>query len=227
MDPQVGTGSAAHAALPSPFPRAALVEEESKAERRRRKEAERLLESRLLDPWERYRALADHVAHLLDVTELADRKTRFALVILGTLNAINLLVAIRAPELGSALTPVALQTYVAAYALLSLYAFVFAIIALRPRPQEIAGAVLTRDESRPLMLLSGMPDGDADSYYDSWRQAELSQINRELAMRSHLLATANAAKFQALQRVYQGLMVLVALTATLAIFVGFAAMFHS
>lgn len=37
-----------------------------------------------------------HVDHLLDVTELADRKTRFALVILGTLNAVNVLIAIRA-----------------------------------------------------------------------------------------------------------------------------------
>lgn len=45
------------AALPSPFP-GAFVQDESKAERRWRKEAERLLESRVLDPWERYRALS-------------------------------------------------------------------------------------------------------------------------------------------------------------------------
>ena len=43
-------------------------------------------------------------------------------------------------------------------------------------------------------------------------------------MRSHLLARANSEKFQALRRVYQGLMVLVALTAVLAIFIGLHAM---
>ena len=141
MPSNLGGGSLGQAAFPSPFARTAYIEEESKADRRRRKDAERLLETRLLDPWERYRALSDHVSHLLDVTELADRKTRFALVILGALNAVNLLIAIRAPELGAdALNPAILQSYVTGYVLLSLYAAVFAILALRPRSQEMDGA---------------------------------------------------------------------------------------
>jgi hypothetical protein len=52
---------------------------ESKAERRLRKETERAAESTPLDPWERYRALNDLVDHMLDVIEMADRRTRFAL----------------------------------------------------------------------------------------------------------------------------------------------------
>src|SRR5262245_1828215 len=144
MAPEVGGGSMGQAALPSPFARTTtLLEEESKAERRRRKDAERLLESRPLDPWERYRALADHVAHMLDVTELADRKTRFALVILGALNAVNVLIALRVPQSGAdALNPVLVQSYIIGYVMLSLYAFVFAIIALRPRTQEMSGPTL-------------------------------------------------------------------------------------
>jgi hypothetical protein len=43
-------------------------------------------------------------------------------------------------------------------------------------------------------------------------------------MRSHLLARANTEKFQALQRVYQGLLVLVGLTAVLALFIALHAM---
>jgi hypothetical protein len=203
------------AALPSPFAHATLIEEESKAERRRRKDAERLLETRPLDPWERYRALSDHVAHLLDVTELADRKTRFALVILGALNAVNVLIALRVPQSGAeALNPVLVQSYIIGYVLLSLYAFVFAIIALRPRPQEMSAPT----------LLGNARDDNADKYYDVWRQAELSQVNREMAMKSHLLARANTEKFGALRRVYHGLLVLVALTAVLAIFLGIHAM---
>ena len=133
----MGGGSLGQAALPSPFSGTSFGQDESKADRRRRKDAERLLETRLLDPWERYRALSDHVDHLLDVTELADRKTRFALVILGALNAVNVLIAIRAPQLGGeALSPVLLQAYITGYVLLSLYAAVFAIIALRPGPRR-------------------------------------------------------------------------------------------
>src|SRR5215510_1984742 len=111
MQSDLGGGSIGHAALPSPFGRTSFGQEESKAERRRRKDAERLLETRQLDPWERYRALADHVDHSLDITELADRKTRFALVILGALNAVNVLLAVRAPQLGAeSASPVLMQS---------------------------------------------------------------------------------------------------------------------
>jgi hypothetical protein len=210
-------GSLGQATLPSPFPPASFTAEESKAERRRRKDAERLRETRPLDPWERYRALTDRVDHLLDVTELADRKTRFALVILGALNAVNVLIALRAPQLGAdSLNPTVLQSYITGYVLLSLYAAVYAIVALRPRSQEMNGAA-AQDEPTGMTLLSGTSDANAQSYYDVWRQAELSQVNRDLAMRSHLLARANTEKFQALRRVYQGLLVLVGLTGVLAL----------
>src|SRR5512145_2105073 len=134
MPSDLGGGSLGQATLSSPFARTTYAEEESKADRRRRKDAERLLETRLLDPWERYRALADHVDHLLDVTELADRKTRFALVILGALNAVNVLIALRAPQIDAdGLNHTFIQVYVAGYVLISLYFFVYAIMALRPR----------------------------------------------------------------------------------------------
>jgi hypothetical protein len=224
MQSNIGGGSIGQAALPSPFGRASFIEEESKAERRRRKDAERLLENRQLDPWERYRALADHVDHLLDITELADRKTRFALVILGALNAVNVLIALRAPQLGAeSVNPFVLQSYITGYVLLSLYAAVFAIVALRPRSQEMDGAAVQQVPTG-MTLLAGAPNTNADAYYDNWRQAELSQINRELAMRSHLLAQANTEKFKALRRVYEGLLVLVGLTAVLALYIALHAM---
>jgi hypothetical protein len=220
----MGGGSLGQAALPSPFAGTAFGQEESKAERRRRKDAERLLETRVLDPWERYRALSDHVDHLLDVTELADRKTRFALVILGALNAVNVLIAVRAPQLGGeALSPVLMQSYITGYVLISLYAAIYAIVALRPRSQEMDGASV-QHEPTGMSVLAGTPTTDADTYYDTWRQADLSQVNRDLATRSHLLARANTEKFRALRRVYQGLLVLVALTAFVALFIGVHAM---
>ena len=55
--------------------------------KRRKKEAKLLAEqARSLDPWERYRTLVDALEEAMDLVELADRKARFALVIMGALN---------------------------------------------------------------------------------------------------------------------------------------------
>jgi hypothetical protein len=86
------------------------------------------------------------------------------------------------------------------------------------------GGAAAQHEPTGMKLFAGAPGADADAYYDTWRQAELSQVNRELAMRSHLLARANTEKFQALRHVYQGLLVLVGLTAVLALFIALRAM---
>lgn len=224
MQSDFSGGGIGQATLPPPFGPSAFVQDETKAERRRRKDAERLVENRLLDPWERYRALTDHVDHLLDLTELADRKTRFALVILGALNAVNVLIAVRAPQLGAdALNAGLMQSYITGYVLISLYAAVFAILALRPRSQEM-NSTAAPSEATGITLLAGGPDIDAETYYDTWRHADLSQVTRELALRSHLLARANTEKFQALRRVYHGLLVLVGLTALLAMVIALHSM---
>jgi hypothetical protein len=193
-------------------------DDEAKAERRRRKDEERYTDTRLLDPWERYRALSDHVDHLLDVTELADRKTRFALVILGALNAVNVLIAIRAPQIDAdGLNHVFIQVYVAGYVLISLYFFVYAIMALRPR----VGRMHRTGEARAggalpgLRLMDDILATDIDDYYELWRTAEVGQLDREMALQAHLLARANAEKFKAVRRVFQGLLLLVGLTALL------------
>ena len=213
-----------------PFPRhnaagMSIVQsdEDAKAERKRRKDEERFTETRPLDPWERYRALSDHVDHLLDVTELADRKTRFALVILGALNAVNVLIAIRAPQIDAdGLNHTFIQVYVAGYVLISLYFFVYAIMALRPR----VGRMHRIGEARPhgglpgLRLMDDILATDIDDYYELWRTAEVGQLDREMALQAYLLARANAEKFRAVRRVFQGLLLLVGLTALLVAIIG-------
>jgi len=193
-------------------------DEEAKAERKRQKDLERFTETRVLDPWERYRALSDHVDHLLDVTELADRKTRFALVILGALNAVNVLIAIRAPQIDAdGLNHTFIQVYVAGYVIISLYFFVYAIMALRPRAGRMHRAGEVRAEGRVpgLRLMDDMLATDIDDYYELWRKAEVGQLDREMALQAHLLARANAEKFRAVHRVFHGLLLLVGLTALL------------
>jgi len=195
-----------------------MADDESKADRRRRKDAERFGETRPLDPWERYRALSDHVDHLLDVTELADRKTRFALVILGALNAVNVLIALQAPRLDvDGLNHTFLLVYVAGYVLISLYFFVYAITALRPRVGRMHRAGEPRADARVpgLRLMDDILATSIDDYYDLWQKAEVGQLDREMALQAYLLARANQEKFQAVRRVYQGLLILVGLTALL------------
>jgi hypothetical protein len=198
-------------------------DEEARAERKRKKDEERYLDTRILDPWERYRALSDHVDHLLDVTELADRKTRFALVILGALNAVNILIAIRAPEIDAdGLNHTFVQLYVAGYVLISLYFFVYAILALRPRVGRMHRPGETRaDGGTPgLRLMDDILATDIDEYYDLWRRAEVGQLDQEMALQAYLLARANADKFSAVNRVYHGLLLLVVLTAVLVLIIG-------
>jgi hypothetical protein len=203
-------------------------DEDAKAERKRQKEAGRYQESRALDPWERYRALSDHVDHLLDVTELADRKTRFALVILGALNAVNVLIAIRAPQT-EGLSPTFIQAYVAGYVIISLYFFVYAIMALRPRAGRMhrAGEVRAGGPIPGLRLMDDILATDIDEYYDLWRTAEVGQLDREMALQAYLMARANSDKFRAVQRVYQGLLLLVGLTALLVAIIALQAVVPS
>jgi hypothetical protein len=193
-------------------------DEQARAERKRKKDIERFAETRALDPWERYRALADHVDHLLDVTELADRKTRFALVILGALNAVNVLIAIRTPQIDAdGLNHTFVQVYVAGYVLISLYFFVYAIMALRPRAGRMhrAGEARAQGAIPGLRLMDDMLATDIDDYYELWRTAEVGQLDREMALQAYLLARANAEKFRAVHKVFRGLLLLVGLTAVL------------
>src|SRR5262245_19196012 len=72
-----------------------IDEYEDEKAAKRLKKLEKSSETRQLDPWERYRALNDLLDTYVDMIEIADRKTRFSLIILGALNALNLVVAAR------------------------------------------------------------------------------------------------------------------------------------
>jgi len=73
--------------------------EEDLVSKQHRREAKLLAEaSRALDPWERYRALVDAVEEGFDIAEMADRKVRFALVVMAGLN-VGLFALTSRPEL--------------------------------------------------------------------------------------------------------------------------------
>jgi hypothetical protein len=192
-----------------------------RAERRRQRDLERASDTRQLEPPERYRALIDHYEYLQDESEQVDRTTRFALIILGGLNAINLAIVLRGAEAGLPIRPGGLvSAYVACYTLLSLGVFCYAISALRPRtagtPLGSAGGRRETDvRMRAAVLSVGVED-----YCGRWGQVRFADLNSEVAVMSHGVAAVNELKRRALGRVYGGLYLLVGLTAVLLTILG-------
>src|SRR5919204_1923846 len=61
-----------------------------------KKQIKRLLDmSRPLDAWERYRALNDAMDEAFEVIDISNREARFALILMGGLNAVVVLAATR------------------------------------------------------------------------------------------------------------------------------------
>ena len=200
--------------------------EHAKTERRRQKDAELALENRPLQPWERYRALVDQYESLQDAAEHSDRKTRFALLILGSLNAINLVIAMRGETIGLPTQSGPLVTgYLACYAMLSLGCCVCAIAALRPRSSAEAAASEGSPGRRPLRFPDPVHTQSLEEYRENWRTAEVGRLTHELASLAYASARGNAEKLRLLQRVYAGLYVLVALTAGLVAVLAWSGLF--
>jgi uncharacterized protein YjiK len=170
--------------------------------------------TRSLDPWERYRALVDSLEEAIDMLEIADRKARFALVIMGALNVAFFFTATRSEVIGA--VPLRLRPflgfYFIAYAAVALFFFLQAIEALRPR------------RFRPHLVYPGdagpehYPEGlryhedivmrDLEAYRRAWREVRFGQLNAELAVQNHVMARINQDKDRSLRRLYGGLRVL-------------------
>jgi hypothetical protein len=200
--------------------------EDARVERRRQKEADLALDTRLLQPWERYRALVDHYDSLQDAAEHGDRKTRFALLILGSLNAINLVIAMRGDAIGLPQSSGSLMIgYLACYAMLSLGCCFCAIAALRPRMSDAGNADRVWGGRRPLRFPEPITTQTLDEYRENWRTAEVGRLTHELASLVYATAESNRRKLRALQRVYVGLYVLVVLTAGLVAALAWSGLF--
>ena len=173
--------------------------DQAKLERRRQRDAEMGLETRQLQPWERYRALIDHYDSLQDEAEHSDKKTRFALLILGTLNALNIVIVARPDILSQAQVPTepvpGVVLYVICYVGLSLFLFVQAIVALKPRATPLIGKPDGRD--RRLRHVGAIISQSAEEYLQGWREATIATVLKELAFHVQLSARAVAEKYVA------------------------------
>ncbi|HEX9189138.1 MAG TPA: SdiA-regulated domain-containing protein [Vicinamibacteria bacterium] len=199
----------------SPGPPGAPRTEQGDDPKRQKKEAKlQAASTRPLDPRERYRALVDSLEEAMDLVEHADRKARFALVIMGALNLAFFFLATRSEitdYLPAWLRPF-LAFYLVAYAAVALFFFLEAIESLRPRrfrPQVPYPGVGGADHyPEGLRYYEDAVTRDVEAYRRAWREVRFGQLNAELAVQNHIMARINVDKYRSLRRLYGGLRVL-------------------
>jgi hypothetical protein len=221
----------------------AVVSKGDKEARRERRRLGKHQEDqvRLIDGWEQYRALWDGIDFKRQIINMGDKKVRFALVIMGALNAILLLVLTRGPVL-RALPPsarVALIILLVIYGLVTFGFVIHTIEALRPRPEARVtdndqwlareGVGVAANGAPPPMGLM-IHGNDLHRSFDEerrlWSKARISEINAELILFNRSSSMVLTRQMKELGKVYHGLKVLTVLAALiLGLLVGSTLMF--
>lgn len=193
-----------------------------------RKLKEKLDDSRALTPAELYRALNDALDEGYDLFDLSNREARFALILMGGLNAALIIVASQS-GLRERLSPIELQieaAIIGVYALLAI-AFLFqAITALRPgqfRPRLKQWSRERTDFPQGVRYFEDIVQRNTLDHWEAWQVVTLRQLNAELAVQVHSLALKNEARKKALRRLYNSLRIMTGVfAAILLLFVAFA-----
>ncbi|MCU0623786.1 MAG: hypothetical protein MUF53_07965 [Gemmatimonadaceae bacterium] len=205
------------------------IDGDDDAKRRRKEQKQRELLEAPLDPFARYKALTDAFKAEQDLVELADKKARFALVIMGALNAAVLLVVTRSPldeTLRAGVLGRSVAVLLAGYAACAIYFFLLAIETLRPRsgapvvpPGEVPpGASAAVRYNQAIVARS------LEAYQTAWQSLRIENLNTELAAQVHVVAGINVRKYTVLSRLYRGLTLMTALVAVLLIDLAAAAL---
>jgi hypothetical protein len=186
-----------------------------------KKAFKRLLDGdRPLDAWERNRSLNDAIDEAYDLIDISNREARFALLLMGGLNAFLVVVATRSDLLdklgaGQRWLMVALAIV---YAIVAVY-FVFeAIQALRPgrfRPNLGNWSPDSNDYPQGVRYYEDVVQRDVQSHWRAWREVRVDQLNAELAVQLHSLCVKNQATRTSLRRMYGGLRFLTLLISAL------------
>ncbi len=191
--------------------------------RKREKEARRLEAERgPLDPSFRYRAMQNAVEMTQDLIELADRKARFALVIISVLNAVALVIVARG---GDTLLPrrgvwgLVVGGEVIVYVAVTVWYIFRAIEALRPRgsaPSDPLPTAVVPGESMRVLFHGDVTRRSRAEYRRVWDELRMDNLNGELADQLHILSRINQDKYAALSSLYRGVTLMTGLlTATL------------
>lgn len=216
--------------LTTPPSNAAIKAEKYTSEADRLEKARRKLEEErgVLDPPDRYKALVNAVEAAQDLIELADKKARFALVIMSVLNAVAVLLVVRG---GSAVIPrtgilgVLVPVEFATYAVVTVYYISQAINALRPRgvkapPSSALPATIEPARSMRVLFYADVVAREREEYRRLWNDLRMDNLTSELADQLYTLSIINGQKYAALQRLYFGLTVMTVLLAVVIATIG-------
>ncbi len=204
-------------------PEPAATGADGKAERHRRKREAKLLRDSERRPTsrERFRILVEVVDQQRNVVEIADHKARYALIILGVLNAVIFVLLGRGGVFRNMPDPLKpwLVAVIALYSALTFLFVLHAIDCLRPR--ELSGRSSVHRVGIPgLLFWEGIVQHDLATYQREWDQARMTDLTQEATVLAYRAAGLVQAKYRALHRLYNGLMVLVALCTVLLVAYG-------
>jgi hypothetical protein len=203
------------------MPEILATEDEMQAHKRHKLEAKWQRDAeRPPESFERFRILTQSVEEARKVIDLVDHRVRYALVIVGVLNAGVFFLVSRGHFLAN-LAP-QLQPWVAgflvAYAGLTALFVLYAIDSLRPRRLGRTG--LLSDTGEPdrqgpqgLLYWETIIRYDLESYRKAWGGVRMAQLNAEAVLINYHLAKVLEAKYGALGRLYRGIAVLAILAA--------------
>jgi hypothetical protein len=205
-----------------------VLENERRREKKARKEQRRLeQETRRMEPWERYRALSDAMDEYYEMLDLANREARFALIIVGALNALLFVIATRSSLASSVrLARPWVGLGLAAYGGVALHLFLQAIEVLRPRkyhPRVPESALPPERQPAGVRYYEDVILRDVQGHCRAWDEVRIAQLNSELAAQGHSLALKVRAKHDALRRLFAGLRLMTLLATGLVLVLVFLA----
>ncbi|MDX2183725.1 MAG: hypothetical protein SFW08_07070 [Gemmatimonadaceae bacterium] len=205
----------------APSLRPSPVLAEPPASRRAAKRAARVEEEAgQMAPEMRYRVLQSTLKMETDFLDLADKKARFALVIMSAVNAAAVVFALRGVQDWSSSHPlaIALRVESLAYGAATLWYIGQAIQALRPRGERGAlHALPTAIEpgvSMRVLFHSDIASRTRDDNRAMWDGLRLDNVTTELADQLHMVSRINVLKYRALGRLYTGVGLMTALLTT-------------
>ena len=189
-----------------------------------KRELKQLLQDggRPLNAWEQYRALNDALDEVYEVIGIGNREARFALLVMGILNAFVVIAASRPEVVGAlnGLVRISAGLLLGIYAVTAVYFLFQAIEALRPgqfRPQLGDWTTERSDAPIGIRYYEDVIARDVRGHRDAWQNIELDQLNAELAVQHHSLCLKSNIKRAALHRLFAGLRLMTMLVTGLMI----------
>ena len=189
-----------------------------------KRELKQLLQDggRPLNAWEQYRALNDALDEVYEVIGISNREARFALLVMGILNAFVVIAASRPEVVGAlgGLVRVGAGLLLGIYAVTAVYFLFQAIEALRPgqfRPRIEDWSAERSATPIGIRYYEDVIARDVQAHRQAWQEVELDQLNSELAIQHHSLCLKSNVKRAALLRLFAGLRVMTLLVTGLMI----------